>query len=111
MSQKSNYEKLAEEILHSKIPDTIPSLRWRRMHENDAFTMYLENYLDCNEQEAIRKAGFFVDAPCFIGASPDEIIEVDGNIQKIIEIKCPYSFRHCSVEEACTMKVFLYSER
>jgi len=48
MLRKSNYEKMAEKILYSKIPDTIPSLRLGRMHKNDASTMFLENYLDYN---------------------------------------------------------------
>ena len=38
----------------------------------------------------------------FLGASPDGIIEMDGKCHKIIEIKCPYSFRDSSVEEACS---------
>ena len=32
---QSNHAKLAEEILHSKLPDTIPSLKWDRTHENE----------------------------------------------------------------------------
>ena len=106
MLQRSNYEKLAEEILYSKLPDTIASLKWGKTHENDAFTTYLERYLTSDEQETIRKAGFYIGNPCFIGASPDGVIEVEGNVRKVIEIKCPFSFRNCSVEEACTKKEF-----
>ena len=28
------------------------------------------------------------------------------DVHKIIEIKCPYSFRNCSVKEACTKREF-----
>ena len=77
------------------------------MHENDAFTAYLENYFQpSGDEEMLRKAGFYIGDPCFIGASPDGIIEREGNIYKIIEIKCPFSFRNSSVEEACTKKDF-----
>lgn len=72
MLRQSNHAKLAEEILHSKLPDTIPSLKWGRTHENDAFTEYLESYLtDQHELETIRKAGFYIGNPGFLGASPD----------------------------------------
>lgn len=105
--RRSNYEKLAEEILYSKLPNTIPSLEWGRMHENDAFTAYLENYFHpSGNQDKIRKAGFYIGDPSFIGASPDGIIEREGSIHKIIEIKCPFSFRNSSVEEACTKNEF-----
>lgn len=41
----ANHTKLAEEILHSKLPDTISSLKWEHTHENKAFTEYIESYL------------------------------------------------------------------
>ena len=101
MLRKSNYIKLAEEILHSKLADTIPSLKWGRIHENDVFTEYLEQFV--GESNTMRKSGFYIGEPSFLGASPDSIIETDdGKCHKIIEIKCPYSFRDSSVEEACS---------
>ena len=74
------------------------------MHENDAFTAYLEYFHPSGDQEMIRKAGFYIGDPSFIGASPDGIIEREGNIHKIIEIKSPFSFRDS--EEACNKKEF-----
>ena len=91
MLHKSNHIKLAEEILHSKLTDTLPSLKWGRIHENDAFTEYLEQFV--GEKNTMRKSGLYIGEPSFLGASPDGIIEMDGKCHKIIEIKCPYSFR------------------
>ena len=105
MLRRSNHIKLADEILNSKLADTIPSLKWGRIHENDAFTEYLEQFV--GEDETIRKAGFYIGKPSFLGASPDGVIEMDGKCHKIIEIKCPYSFRDLSLEEACSMEVFI----
>ena len=46
MLRQSNHTKVAEETLHSKLPDTIPSLKWAHTHENEAFTEYLESFLN-----------------------------------------------------------------
>ena len=97
---KSNYIKLAEEILHSKLADTILRLKWGHIHENDVFSEYLEQFVA--ENNTMRKSGFYIGEPSFLGASPDGTIEMDGKCHKIIEIKCPYSFRGSSVVEACS---------
>ena len=49
----------------------------------------------------MRKSGFYIGGPNFLGASPDGI-KMDGKCHEIIEIKCPYSFRDSSLEEACS---------
>ena len=58
MLRKSNYGKLAEEILFAKLPDYVSSLKWGRLHESDAFSQYLESQPE-SEQKNIRKAGFY----------------------------------------------------
>ena len=95
---------MAEEILFSKLPDSIPSLKWGRLHESDAFSQYLEN-LPEQEQKNACKAGFYIREPTFLGASPDGVVEGSDSL-KIIEIKCPYSVRDLEVEEACTKSNF-----
>ena len=58
------------------MPDTIPSLKWERTHENEAFIEYIESYL--TELDTSRKAGFCIRNLSFLGASPDGIIDEDG---------------------------------
>ena len=99
--RKSNFPKLAEEITFSSIPDTIPSIRWGRMHENDAFAQYLENHTSNN----LRKAGFYIGEQSYLGASPDGVLEMSEGL-KVLEIKCPYSVKDITVEEACTKREF-----
>ena len=50
-------------------------------------------------------AGFYIGNPSFLGASPDGVVETTTSI-KIIEIKCTYSIRDLTVNEACTKKGF-----
>ena len=85
---KSNYDKLAEEILFAKLPNSLPSLKWGRLHESDAFCYYLESQPE-SEQKNI---GFYIGEPRFLGTSPDGVTEGSDNL-KIIEIKCLYSIR------------------
>ena len=66
---------LLKKILHSKLADTIPNLKWGRIHENDAFTEYLDQFV--GENNTMRKSGFYIGEQSFLGASPGGIIEMD----------------------------------
>ena len=61
-------------------------------------------YRNLNKKN-IRKAGFYIGEPSFLGASPDDVIEGSDSL-KIIEIKCPYSVRDLEMEEACAKSDF-----
>lgn len=65
MLRHSNFTKLAQEILFTKLPDAIPSLKWGKEHESDAFTEYLETCSSA-EQENAWKAGFYIGEPSFL---------------------------------------------
>ena len=101
---KSNYSKLAEVILFSKISDVIPSITWGRIYESDAFAQYLE----CHGNGDLRKAGFYIGEPSYLDASPDGIVEMPGRL-KMIKIKCPFSVKDITVEEACCKNGFYYT--
>ena len=82
----------------------MPSFKWGKIHENEAFIQYLEMSSD---QEAVTKAGFHIRNPSFLGASPDGVVNSTTGF-KIIEIKCPYSYRDLTVKDGCSKKGFLY---
>ena len=96
--RKANHVKLAHEILFAKTLHNIPLLQWGREHEEDVFLQYC-SLLD--DSHTIRKAGFIIGSPPYLGASPDGVVEREGITVKLIEIKCPYSARDISVKEAC----------
>lgn len=101
MLRCSNFTKLAEGTLFTKLPDAIPSLKWGREHKSDAFTDYLE-ICSSAEQETVWKASFYIGEPSFLGASRDGIVEMADGL-KIIEIKCPYSVRDMTIEHVVRM--------
>ena len=88
MLHHSNFMKLAEEVLFTKLPDAIPNLKWGREHESDAFTEYLEICFMA-EQEAVRKAEV---SPAFLQAQTALLQNL-----KIVEIKFSYSVRDMTV--------------
>ena len=63
---------MAEEILFTKLPDFILSLKWGRLHESNAFSQYLENL---PEQKNVCKIGFYIGEPSLLSTSPDGVIE------------------------------------
>jgi len=103
LMRRSNHSKLAHDILFTKLPSSVPSLQWGRKHEEDAFVKYC-SLID--NSYTVRKAGFVIGSPAYLGASPDGIVEQENTPVKLIEIKCPFSVRHLSVKEACADKQF-----
>ena len=74
-----------------------------RDHESTAFKAYNELVTQRHPNLKLRKAGFYIGDPVYLGASPDGVLEnSDGNLCGIIEIKCPYSAANLSVHETCT---------
>ena len=56
------------------------------------------------------KAGLFLDKCGYLGASPDGIVlDSSGQPVKVVEVKCPFSARDKTVEQACTDKSFCCS--
>ena len=80
MFHRSNFSKLAKEILFIKLPDATPSLKWGREHESGASTEYLEICYSA-EQETVWKAGFYIGKPSFLGPSPDDIVEMVNGLK------------------------------
>ena len=84
--QKSEFDKLAKDILFTKVPSGVPSIKWGIDHEPVAFQKY-EKWL--SDHSNLKKSGIRIGEPPYLGASPDGILEgVEGKLSGIIEIKC-----------------------
>ena len=89
--------------MYTKIPAGVPAIKWGRDHESTAFKAYSQVVAQRHPNLKLRKAGFYIGDPAYLGASPDGILEdSSSNLCGIIEIKCPYSAANFSVREACT---------
>ena len=81
------------------------SLKWGLDNEDRSKKQYKENFADKNSE--IQNCGFIVSPKWpWLGCSPDGILTKDGIPEGCIEIKCPYSKRECSIEEAAQDKSF-----
>ena len=94
-----------------------PSLIKRVLREYDLSGVQAINWGISNEQEAIKafttaakmkveETGIWLDPCGFIGASPDGLIGTNA----VLEVKCPFTFRNSTIEEALKSDGFFLTE-
>ena len=71
------------------------AMLWGSINEDSALVTYLKNFFSHNKGKAVVKETgiwFLKDEnnQNWLGSSPDAIIEEDGILKTVIEIKCPY---------------------
>ena len=107
IKRRKNFEKLAKDLLFKHYPMNLasmpPSLRWGVEHELIARQMY-----ECEIQKRcpsirIVKSGLWIDTERgWLASSPDGIvINESGEIEGIIEIKCPFTAKVMTPIAAC----------
>ena len=83
------------------------ALQWSQQHEQDALHEYCQLL---SGGLTLIKAGLFVDKCGYLGASPDGIVlDSSGLPVKVVEVKCPFSAKDKTVEQACNGKSFCCS--
>lgn len=93
----STQNKAVREILYSPIANFHPAINHGIVNESQALSDLCKEF-----GVQIDKCGFFIDANILgLGATPDGLIGTDG----IAEIKCPYTIRNITVEEAINNNV------
>ena len=87
----------------SKSLDSSAAIQWGRDNEAVALKQYSEQLYD---ELYVSESGIHISEYGFLGASPDGLVcrVQDNSIAGIVEVKCPYSARNCTVEEACHSK-------
>ena len=99
--RKSAFDKLGCD-LHSKDLSNVAAIRWGREHEHVAFDRYAAILPQRHRNLKLRKAGFYIGEPGYLGASPDGVLFSSSRREVgILEIKCPYSASNLTILEAC----------
>ena len=73
--RKSGFDKLAKDIVFVTVPPGVPSIKWGRDHEAEAFKEYENQVKQRHPNLKLRKAGIYIGNPPYLGASPDGILE------------------------------------
>jgi hypothetical protein len=90
---KSLLKTLTEQADLSKVK----AIQWGIAHEQDGIDTFVETM-----GEQVQKSGLWLDVSGMLGASPDGLVGDDA----VIEVKCPYSQRNITVQEAAMAKDF-----
>lgn len=87
---------LVKELLYGYVPLNVASLQYGKRNEHLAIDALRGLY-----GIEIKPCGLFVDKTLpFLGATPEGLINNEG----IIEVKCPYSARHLTPEDAIELR-------
>ena len=89
-------------------------MEWGKANEGVAVKKYLEVQESSGHSGMVfAKAGFVISfQPLFLGASPDGYIHDPSTVKQygLIEVKCPFKFRFCTVESAASHPEFCLSQ-
>ena len=81
----------------------VPAVMWGKQHEKDALRDYEQTMKTMVPQHVNwgrEKAGLLVDLDLpFIGASADSVSSCVCHGKRVVEVKCPYSFRDKTLQE------------
>ena len=102
----TNIEAPAPSLLQNicypqKTTFTSLATHWGQINESIAKKAYSTSSSKQHKDLTIRSCGIYVhpDYP-FMGASPDAVVSCECHGEGVVEIKCPYSHRYHSVEQA-----------
>jgi hypothetical protein len=75
---------------------TVPSIQWGIDHEEDAKREFIILHAVTHEHVVVQKAGLVISAAYpYLAASPDGWVKDSCCEMAVLEIKCPFSIRHC----------------
>ena len=102
---------IVKSIINQKKSHTMPAaLKWGIENEKVALDGYTKNYLE--DDMEVMEIGLVVNPKWpWLGCSPDGLVMKKGLPDGCIEIKCPFSKRHSSIQEAIGDKTFFLCQK
>ena len=106
---KTDFTKLIEKIAGEiTINGNIPALQYGREMEAEAVSCFTEVYKIHHKAVVIKECGLSICKDiCFVGASPDRIINCSCCGLRLLEVKCPFSICHLSPSDPDAKLPFL----
>ena len=107
VKRRSKFEKLVEPILYRPPRNTIAALEWGKNHEEAARTAYISvKVKETSLPYHVLCTGIHISSKhSWLAVSPDGLVddstETSDRQHGILEIKCPYSARTMTPENAC----------
>lgn len=99
-------DSLLKALLYPWDRATSEAIVYGRQHEADAVAAYVKLLQARDSSVAVRETGLHVHCQYpFLAASPDRIVVVDGK-EGLLEVKCPFSKKRITCEDACSDRNF-----
>ncbi|XP_037501046.1 uncharacterized protein LOC119374915 [Rhipicephalus sanguineus] len=99
-------EGLLKTLLYPSGRAVSEALVYGRVHEKDAVDAYVAILRHRDSTVEVLETGLHVHNKYpFVAASPDRIVTVNGE-EGLLEVKCPFSKRGLTIEEACADRAF-----
>ena len=102
VKRKSEFHNLALKLLSTKNLSNIPAIKCGKDHELEAYQKYKEGLNLRHPSMVLKKSDIVIGDVPYLAASPDGVLtDESGEVQGIIEIKCPHSAAKLTISEAC----------
>ena len=89
---------ILKKALQTKSIKVAKSCMWGKDNEETAIKLY-----ESITKSSVTRCGLFINPKCpWLDCSPDGVV----NTEKVLEVKCPSSKKHLTIEEACQDKNF-----
>ena len=76
--------------------DNVNAMKWGRENEDRGCQQYISCMEGKHDNFRVKKSGLVVDPKYpFLGASPDGLVSCTCCGTGVVEIKCPFKYRHC----------------
>ncbi|XP_052454751.1 uncharacterized protein LOC128015093 [Carassius gibelio] len=95
------------QVCYPHIQHTVSTVqtRWGISHEGDARKAYTESRAASHTNFKIEPCGFIINSSFpEIGASPDGLTMCECCGKGCLEVKCPFKYRSCNIQQALDMK-------
>ena len=95
-------------LQYSQLSSTVPALEWGRLNEENARQQYYALASSQHINFQLQLSGLHIDTQYpYLGATPDGIVSCDCCGTGLLEIKCPFTYKHSVLSDIDDEKFYL----